>query len=344
MVYEEYRASKQKTSLSRVERLRATAHTLGLSQEAKKRLEWIIYWETRGTCNATLTARYFGIGRSTFHKWQSRFNETNLRTLESKSCSPKQKRARQAAPLKDQRVIGLRKQYPYWGKMKLKVLYEREYGEKITSWYIQRVIEHYKLYAKKPKKKTKTKRKTQVKKRISECEKVPKTGFLLHLDTIVLHLQGTKRYIITAIDEHSKITYARMYRSHASLAAKDFFERLFFLFDENVINVHTDNGSEFHKHFDQALKELALQHYWSRVRTPKDNPSNERVNRTLKEEFLYWGNFHPDPSIFNRRLTEWLVEYNAIRPHQSLNYLTPLEFAQKTMGLSTMWSSLNSRF
>lgn len=339
MVYAAYRKSKKKQPLSRHERLRATAKALSLSKEAKQRLEWIIYWETRGDQNATLTARYFGIGRSTFHKWQSLFDETNLNTLESKSRAPKKRRHREAVPLKDQRVIDLRKKYPYWGKMKIKVLYEREYGEEITSWYIQRVIEHYKLYPKKRKRKKKTKRKTQVKKRISECEKVPKTGFLLHLDTIVLHLSGTKRYILTATDDHSRIAYARMYRSHASLPARDFFERLYFLFNRQVVNVHTDNGSEFHKHFDQVLKELNLPHYWSRVRTPKDNPSNERFNRTLKEEFLYWGNFHPDPNVFNQRLTDWLVEYNAIRPHQSLNYLTPLEFAQKTMGLSTMWSS-----
>jgi putative transposase len=342
MAYEEYRASKKKRLLSRHERLRATAKALCLSKEANKRLEWIIYWEGRAGQNATLTARYFGIGRSTFHKWQSQFDETNLRTLESRSRAPKKRRYRKATPLKDQRIIDLRKRYPYWGKMKLKTLYEREFKEEITSWYIQRVIEHYKLYPKKRKKKAKTKRKTQVKKRISECEKLPKTGFLLHLDTIVLHLQGTKRYILTATDDHSKIGYARMYRSHASLPAKDFFERLYFLFDGQVVNVHTDNGSEFHKHFDKTLQELKLPHYWSRVKTPKDNPSNERFNRTLKEEFLYWGNFHPDPTIFNQRLTKWLVEYNAIRPHQSLNYLTPLEFAQKTKGLSTMWSSSTS--
>ena len=338
MVYENY-WKKNKASLSRHERWKAVAKALSLSKDACKRLEWIIYYETRGNRNATLTARYFGIGRSTFHKWLSCFDETNLRCLESKGRAPSKRRTRQAVPFKDDRVIALRKRYPYWGKMKLKVMYEREYQEEITSWYIQRVIETYKLYPKKRKKKSKVKRKAQVKKRISECKKIPKTGFLLHLDTIVLHLCGVKRYILTATDDHSKVAYARMYTSHASLPAKDFFERLFYLFNEEVMNVHTDNGSEFHKHFDQYLSELNLPHYWSRARTPKDNPSNERFNRTLKEEFLYWGNFHTDPKVFNRRLTDWLVEYNAIRPHQSLNYLTPLEFAEQTTKVSTMWSS-----
>ena len=104
---------------------------------------------------------------------------------------------------KDARVIALRKRYPYWGKMKLQRVYEREHKEPITSWYIQRVIETYKLYAKKRKPNAQKDRKRQVKKRISECEKVPQIGFLIHLDTIVLHLFGTKRYV--CYRRHSKI-------------------------------------------------------------------------------------------------------------------------------------------
>ena len=324
MSYEAYRASRKQVLLSRHDRWRGIAKVLGLSKEASRRLEWMIYFETRAGTNSVLTARYFGIGRSTFHKWHRAFDETNLRTLETHSRAPKKKRGRQVVSSKDARVIALRKRYPYWGKMKLQRVYEREHKEPITSWYIQRVIETYKLYAKKRKPNAQKDRKRQVKKRISECEKVPQIGFLIHLDTIVLHLFGTKRYVITAIDDHSKIAYARMYESHASKPAADFFKRLHFLFDEQVVNVHTDNGSEFHKHFDQTLQDLHLPHYWSRARTPKDNPSNERFNRTLKDEFLYWGNYHPDPTVFNKRLTEWLVEYNAIRPHESLNYLTPM--------------------
>ena len=54
--------------------------------------------------------------------------------------------------------------------------------------------------------------------------------------------------------------------------------------------------------FEKAAKKLNLEHYFNRVKTPKDNPVNERFNRTLKEEFLQLGNFHPDPQIFNPKL------------------------------------------
>lgn len=93
------------------------AKELELSREAKNRLEWMIFYETKAEKDASLTARYFGIGRSTFHKWRSRFDEANLRSLETRSRAPKKVRQRQFIPVKDQRVIGLRKQYPYFGKM-----------------------------------------------------------------------------------------------------------------------------------------------------------------------------------------------------------------------------------
>lgn len=343
MVYENYWKARKynngSTVTNKYDRWRSIAKALKLSKEALCRLEWIVFYYTKANQNTGLACRHFGISRSVFYKWLRCFNEVNLRSLETKSRKPKTVRSRAAVPLKDGRVIALRKQYPYYGKKKLAVLYRRQYKEEITDWYIQRVIEQYRLYFKKRKKHYVQRKKVTVKKKITDCIRKPVTGFLIHLDTIVLHLHGVKRYIITGLDEHSKIAYARMYTSHGSNAAKDFFQRLHYLLEEKVENVHTDNGSEFHKHFDSALQALSLAHWWSRPRTPKDNPSNERFNRTLKDEFLNWGNFHPDTAIFNRKLTDWLVEYNSIRPHETLNYLTPLQFAEKTMHLSTMWSS-----
>lgn len=339
MVYEEFRSSQKKELMDIYDRWREMVNKLALSKEAKCRLEWIIYYQTKAKYNASLVCRHFGIGRATFYKWFKQFNEINLRTLETKSRKPKTVRSRQAIPNIDQRLIDLRKKYPYFGKMKLRVLYEKQYGQSISSWYVQRVIEEYRLYFKKRPKYYTQRKRGQIKKKITECDVKPVTGFLLHLDTVVLHLMGLKRYIITAIDDHSRMAYARMYTNHSSGPASDFFRRLYYLLENKVINVHTDNGCEFHKYFEQGLKQLNLTHWWSRPRTPKDNPENERFNRTFKEEFLNWGNFHPDPKMFNEKLTNWLVEYNAIRPHESLNYLTPLEYAQKTMHLSTMWSS-----
>jgi transposase InsO family protein len=106
-----------------------------------------------------------------------------------------------------------------------------------------------------------------------------------------------------------------------------------------IKNIQIDNGSEFLKYFDKACKELNINHYFSRNHTPKDNSTNERFNRTLKEEFLRQGNFYLNLQKFNQVLTEWLVEYNFQRPHQALGYIPPINFQAKYLKVLPMYPS-----
>ena len=60
-----------------------------ISKEAKKRLKWMDYYHAHQH-NASLTCRYFGISRKTFHKWFNRFKDKkDPRCLESRSKRPK---------------------------------------------------------------------------------------------------------------------------------------------------------------------------------------------------------------------------------------------------------------
>jgi transposase InsO family protein len=144
-----------------------------------------------------------------------------------------------------------------------------------------------------------------------------------------------KRYIFTAIDYSTKVAFARMYRRANSYNATDFLNRLLYLMNGNIENIQTDNGSEFQKHFEKACQKLNLARYYNRPRTPKDNAVNERFNKTVQEEFINLGNFTPETDEFNRKLTDWLIEYNFQRPHQALQYQTPIKNPQ----VSTMYSS-----
>src|SRR3989338_4083713 len=341
MVYENYWRAKKQELLPHHERWQHQADVVKLSAEGKLRLEWFIYAEL--SQNVSKTCRRFGISTSVFYKWKGLFDPSNMKSLESRSTAPNKRRGRKSVPLLDERVIALRKRYPYWGKMKLQRVYARKYGGYISSWYIQRVIEAYKLYPPRRKKPGTTERKkkhSQAKKRITEFEQHPKElGFLLHLDTVEVRLAGVKRYVLTAIDSFSRFGFAYAYKNHSSASAKDFLLKLYNFLGEHMTHVHTDNGSEFHKHFEQAVKQLKLSHWWSRVRKSTDNAKDERFNRTFRDECLGQGAFHKDLTRFNRNILAWIIEYLTVRPHQSLNYLTPFEFIQKTTQVSTMWSS-----
>ena len=61
-------------------------------------------------------------------------------------------------------------------------------------------------------------------------------------------------------------------------------------------------------------------------KSPKLNAHVERSNRTHNEEFYEVQTQSDQVPTLNRQLLGWEKTYNCVRPHQSLAYLTPLEF------------------
>ena len=322
------------------DRLREVARKSGLSRAARNRLEWMLWYETHDG-NARATCRHFGIAPKVFYTWRRRFDGKNLANLEDRSRRPKRVRASALTGEEEQRIVALRRQYMRYSKMKLQVLYREQYGTSVSAWKIQQVIKLHGLYPN-PRRAEKIARKRRLawkKKRITDLIKKPRPGFVVGVDTVVLWMNGNKRYVITAVDRFSRLAFARMYTTHSSLTAADFLRRLRLLVGEDLKNIQTDNGSEFHLHFEKAIKDLKLQHWWSRVKTPKDNAICERFNRTIQEEFIALGNAYSDPIVFNQKLTEWLIEYNFVRPHTALGYRRPIQIACPPDNALPMYSS-----
>jgi len=334
----EYRLKwgKQHELLSQYDRWRKQADLLGLSKKAKAKLGWFIYYHEKAAQNTRLTCRYFGIGKTAFYKWLAVFDPTNLRALEEGSRAPVKRREIEMTRLEEDRILALRKANPEYGKMKLQALYKVHFEEQISSWKCQRVIEKYHLQRKPSKPSRAFKKQSQSKRRTIELKKQSIPGFLVAFDTIVLYRNGQTRYIVTGIDTVSKVAWARMYKTHSSATAKDLFLRLHAVVAGNILNTCSDNGSEFEKHFKQLMSSLKVPQYFSRVKTPKDNPVCERFNGTLKQEFLRMGNWTDDIHEFNQRLSKWLLKYNCYRPHQSLNYLTPFQYHFKAKTIKVL--------
>ncbi len=343
MVYANYWKARRylQAPFDKYSNWRKQAELLKLSKQARCRLERLIYYETKAGENALKTCRHFSISPKVFYTWRNRFDGKNLLLLENKSKAPLNKRKRAITSDEEMRIVALRKRHIGWGKEKLARLYKTEYGAAVSSWKIQYTIRRYKLYynLKKNEKLQQKRKRSQSKKRITELKKKPFPGFLIALDVVVLYINNTKRYVLTAIDTVSKIAFAYMYTSKSSRNAADFLRKVFYLLDGSFINALHDNGSEFHKEFQTACQDLKISQYWSRLHTPDDNPVNERFNRTLKEEFIALGHLTPDVLKFNHELTEWLIEYMFVRPHQALGYDTPWQFYQKAAKVLPMYSS-----
>ena len=309
-----------------------------LSLNAQLKLEWIIFYYTVGKRSVKDTSTHFGISRKTLHKWLKRFDETHLKSLEDQSKRPDNLRKWMVTQTEQLRIRKLRKDNMELGKRKLKRMYFKEYKEKISTWKIERVIRRYDLYPdkqahqkyyKKYLKRLETEPKLRIHKLKDQIKQIHQFGLLWHVDAIIIYWNGIRRIIFTAMEDATKIAFARVYTSNTSSQSEDFLKRLYYLADGHISIIHQDNGSEFQSHFKDTCQRLGIRQIYSRPYTPKDNPALERFNRTIQEEWLNFSEVGlEDIQEANENLTLWLVKYNSIRPHQTLDYLTPLEYAQ----------------
>lgn len=94
----------------------------------------------------------------------------------------------------------------------------------------------------------------------------------------------------------------------------------------------TDQGAQFiAKRFREGTQLLGLDLRWTRKKRPEDNGLQESFHGHLKMDYLWV----QEPVSFletRARLAESIRHYNTERPHSSLGYLTPREFAERAWG------------
>jgi transposase InsO family protein len=309
--------------------LRKVHNTVKLSKDAKLRLSWMDYYQVHNK-NGALTARHFGIAKSCFFKWKSRFDQQGLSGLEANSNRPKKLRTPTTPASVVAAIRTLRKVNPEYSKYKLQVILKRDYGYQVSASTIGRVISRYNLFFAPPVKQKghPGRRQSIVRIRKPRGLEIAKPGDLVEVDVKHLPNMGAKRYAFVAIDVVSKQTVVHVSSTISSaqgaLAWRKAVHKLGL-----PKAVLTDNGSENMGAFAQLLQAQTTEHYWARPRTPKDKPHVERFIGSLERECLQWGGVAVDLADQQQVINQWLDKYHSYRPHQALNYLTPNEYKAK---------------
>jgi len=171
--------------------------------------------------------------------------------------------------------------------------------------------------------------------------KISAPAEVVQIDTIETYLNGVRRYTITAVDRFNKQVFAYSYIKQNSKNAQDFLEKLIYVWNYDIKSVQTDNGKEFLGEFDNYCIENKIKHYFNYARCPKMNGCVERFNRTIQEDFIDYNEYLLFNNIkeYNIKLMEYLIRYNTERPHQSLNYLSPIDYLISKGYFSDMYPS-----
>lgn len=299
---------------------------INLSSQAKIKLRWIDYYNKHK--NVSLTCRYFGISRKTLYKWLKRYNPTYLQSLEEKSRKPHKLRISENYFKFKGKIKELRSKYPTWSKYKIGAVLRQE-NIQISDSAVGSILKRLGLYNKKlSRKRQNARRRNTGKIRIKDVEiRLNKPGALLQVDTKEFNSVGDKKLIqFTAIDCFSRIRKLRGYRNKSAFNGREFLRYIIKNMEFKIEAILTDNGSEFMAEFDDECRKLNIKHYWTTPESPNQNAYVESSHCIDQKEF-YETRFIPLGVVgFNQALKKWEYEYNFIRPHGSLKFVSPETF------------------
>lgn len=101
----------------------------------------------------------------------------------------------------------------------------------------------------------------------------------------------------------------------------------------NNLELRSDNGCHYGSRlFRDEIRRMGIRHTRTMVNTPKGNAVIERFFKSLKQECVWQYQFK-DFEEAKEAVDKWIYHYNNERPHQTLGYLTPVEFYNKPESL-----------
>ena len=283
---------------------------------------------------------FIGLKRSTFFRWLSKFNKKpgNLKMktteLENKSCRPHN--IRQANVITHtlvSHVLKIRQAEPMYGKEKIKRELEKDgvfVSVSTVGRILTRLIKEGKIQNIKTIEGKNTGYRKEQRRRYAERirkQKPEQAGELIQIDHMVLNLyNGLRIKEFRAVDPTTRITVSRIYSSANAVNAREFLKEVIFELDFPIKSIQVDGGSEFMGEFEEYCEEQGIKLYVLPPRSPKMNGFVERTNRTYRYEF--WNVYEiPDTIEEVRKLhRQYERKYNCERMHQSLNYLTPMDY------------------
>lgn len=275
--------------------------------------------------NVRATCHYFGVSKSTFYNWKSRFDKEGESGLVNRPCIAKT-HPNQISQEIVNRVLYLRKNY-HLGPLRIVWYMARYHAIRISDASVSRILKRYgisRLPRNVGRRKIHTKR---------YQKQIP--GHQIQVDVKCLKFinkskQTLKRYQYTAIDDATRVRALKIYERHNQKNACDFIDFVIDKFPFRIREIRTDRGHEFQAKFHWHVEDKGIRHAYIKPRSPQLNGKVERSHRSDQEEFYQLLNYRDDVDL-NNKLEEWENFYNFSRPHGAFNGLTPYEILRERL-------------
>ena len=275
----------------------------------------------------------FNISRTTYYRWKER--KDNGEPLIDRSSKPKSSPKMFDKEIEeliiDERIT------TWYCPLKIAMVLKRK-GINVSASGVYSVLKRHGLN-----------RKPRIKKEEVKRYEKDKPFEMLHVDIKYMgRLNNSKKraYQFSAVDDCTRLAFAKVYDRKTSKNAVDFLEELIKYFGVIPYSIMTDNGIEFTKSkgqsgkrenhkFEKALSKLGIKHIYTKIRRPQTNGKVERFHRIVDEE-LYQIVYLKDENHREQSLRRYLIEYNFKRPHMGIKGMTPIEKLEKITGRKVM--------
>lgn len=312
--------------------------TVVLSEIARDRLRKIqTYDQLRAEgCSEKSALNAVQTSRPTIFRWKNKLKNDGLKGLEPGNTIPTNIRTSTWPRELEFQVCSLRKANPCYGKYKIKTLLKREHGIDVNVSMVGRIISKLiksgriravpTLLGHRYPKKKRTFNKHA--KRWKYGMKGKEPGELVQIDHMSVYSAGANIKHFKAICPVTRIMIARVYSKATSKIAASFLDYLIKEIPFKINSIQVDGGSEFMKDFEQACMEKNIELFVLPPRKPKYNGIVERTNGITRDEFYWFYRDTYDTGTVNIHLKKYQDQFNTHRPHQGLQYLTPMEYYQ----------------
>lgn len=258
----------------------------------------------QGKGSASQACRALGLARSSYYATSRRSNES-IR--------------------KENRIVELSKDKPRYGYRRITALMRRE-GEQANPKRVQAVRRKHGLQVRKRQRRTRRTNSNESKRLSAEYRSHVWSWDFVHDQTE----NGNSIRILSILDEHTRECHGL--RPRRSYRAQDVINVLEELIAEHGAPacIRSDNGPEFIAYaIRDWLGERGIKTHYITPGSPWEQAYVESFHDKLRDELLNREIF-ANLSESGTMLESWRNEYNDERPHSSLDYLTPNEYARAT--------------
>lgn len=301
-----------------------------VSDVMEQRYELVERWRSSEESVAELARRY-QLSRKTVYKWLERYEQKGLAGLGDQSRRPHRQALR--TPAEDEQwILDVRHAHPSWGPKKLRSWLERHHPDQ--EWparsTIGLILKRHGLSGPQPKRRraTASPGPLQPPAEVNELWCVDFKGWFLcgngECCQPLTMTDGLSRFLLCCRD----VKQARFHevKSHQTAVFREY---------GLPARMRSDNGPPFASTGVGGLSQLSV--WWIRLGIlperiqpgrPQQNGRHERMHRTLKRETA-----RPpadSAALQQRRLNEFVREYNHERPHEALQGACPADLYQRS--------------